>query len=124
MQSMMTIAHELTHIWQYKNWDAKRIRAKYGEKLELEIYEGMAKWAEIQYAYLLNEATTARLEEYSTMRRDDEYGRGFARYAANYKITHESVITGATPFMNTEEPLSMEFCGDTMMEGNDRSEDE
>ena len=124
MQSMMTIAHELTHIWQYKNWDAKQIRAKYGEKLELEIYEGMAKWAEIQYAYLLNEATTARLEEYSTMRRDDEYGRGFARYAANYKITHESVITGATPFMNTEEPLSMEFCGDTMMEGNDRSEDE
>lgn len=129
MQSMLTIAHELTHIWQYVNWDSKQIKKKYGEKLELEIYEGMAKWSEIQYAYLINEPIVAKREEIITTHRDDEYGRGFLRYAANYRITEGSVLTGATPFINVEEPLALEFCGEILSsaipaEGKEREDED
>ncbi|MGN0114102.1 MAG: hypothetical protein ACI396_02120, partial [Acutalibacteraceae bacterium] len=112
MASMLTMAHELTHIWQYINWNDKAIRKKYGKKLRLEIYEGMAKWVEIQYAYLINEPATAKREEIITSYRDDEYGHGFLRYRANYPFSLGTVITKPTPFMNVETPLDPEFCGE------------
>ena len=111
MASMLTMAHELTHIWQYINWKDKAIRKKYGKNLRLEIYEGMAKWVEIQYAYLINEPATAKREEIITSYRDDEYGRGFLRYRANYPFSLGTVITKATPFMNVDTPLDPEYCG-------------
>ena len=79
--------------------------------MRLEIYEGMAKWVEIQYAYLINEPATAKREEIITSYRDDEYGRGFLRYRANYPFSLGTVITKPTPFMNVETPLDPEFCG-------------
>lgn len=112
MASMLTMAHELTHIWQYINWNDKAIRKKYGKQMRLEIYEGMAKWVEIQYAYLINEPATAKREEIITSYRDDEYGHGFLRYHANYPFSLGTVITKPTPFMNLEEPLAMEYCGE------------
>lgn len=111
MASMLTMAHELTHIWQYINWNDKAIRKKYGKKMRLEIYEGMAKWVEIQYAYLINEPATAKREEIITSYRDDEYGHGFLRYRANYPFSLGTVITKMTPFMNVDTPLDPEFCG-------------
>ncbi len=110
MQSMLTIAHELTHIWQYLNWDDKKIKRKYGKNMRLEIYEGMAKWVEIQYAYLINEQAVAKREEIITSYRDDEYGRGFIRYRANYPFSTGTIITRPTPFMNVETPLDPQFC--------------
>ena len=111
MASMLTIAHELTHIWQYLNWNDKYIKKKYGKGMRLEIYEGMAKWVEIQYAYLINEATVAKREEIITSYRDDEYGHGFLRYHANYPFSTGTVITRPTPFENIEEPLDPQYCG-------------
>lgn len=111
MASMLTMAHELTHIWQYINWNDKAICRKYGKNMRLEIYEGMAKWVEIQYAYLINEPATAKREEIMTAHRDDEYGHGFLRYRANYPFSQGTVITKATPFMNVETPLQMDYCG-------------
>ncbi len=111
MSSMLTIAHELTHIWQYINWNDKEIVKKYGKNMRLEVYEGMAKWAEIQYAYLINEPSTAKREEIITTYRNDEYGRGFLRYRANYPFSLGTVITKATPFMNVETPLDEQYCG-------------
>ncbi len=111
MASMLTMAHELTHIWQYINWNDRAIRKKYGRKMRLEIYEGMAKWVEIQYAYLINEPATAKREEIITSYRDDEYGHGFLRYRANYPFSLGTVITKMTPFMNVDTPLDPEFCG-------------
>ncbi len=111
MASMLTMAHELTHIWQYINWNDKAISKKYGKNMRLEIYEGMAKWVEIQYAYLINEPATAKREEIITAYRNDEYGHGFLRYRANYPFSLGTVITKATPFMNVETPLDPEFCG-------------
>lgn len=112
MASMLTMAHELTHIWQYINWNDKAIRKKYGKKLWLEVYEGMAKWTEIQYAYLINEPATAKREEIITSMRDDEYGHGFLRYKANYPFSTGTVITKKTPFIDIETPLDEEFCGE------------
>ncbi len=112
MASMLTMAHELTHIWQYINWNDKRIRKKYGKKMRLEIYEGMAKWVEIQYAYLINEPAVAKREEIITSYRDDEYGHGFLRYRANYPFSLGTVITKPTPFLDKEEPLKPDYCGE------------
>ena len=111
MASMLTMAHELTHIWQYINWNDKEIRKKYGKELRLQIYEGMAKWVEIQYAYLINEPARAKREEIITSYRQDEYGFGFLRYLAQYPFSLGTVITKPTPFMNIETPLDMEYCG-------------
>lgn len=111
MASMLTMAHELTHIWQYLHWDDKAIRKKYGNELRLEIYEGMAKWVEVQYAYLINEPATAKREEIITAHRDDAYGRGFLRYMANYPFSTGTVITRDTPFMDPSTPLAPEYCG-------------
>ena len=112
IRTILTIAHELTHIWQYQNWNRKKIRSMYGKALELEIYEGMAKWAEIQYAYLINEIPIAKREEINTAYRNDEYGRGFLRFRMNYPLTIGTVITGKTPFMNPDCPLALLYCGD------------
>ena len=101
----MTIVHELTHIWQYLNWNASGIRQRYGASMELEVYEGMAKWAEIQYAYLIGEPAVAKREEIITRVRNDEYGRGFKQYEAKYPLSYGTYLQGATPFENKSEPL-------------------
>ena len=98
----MTMVHELTHIWQYLNWDTKKIRKEYGKEGELEVYEGMAKWSEIQYAYLIGEFSTAKREEVYTRSRNDEYGRGFLRFAAEYPLSEKTVLHGNTPFDTTD----------------------
>lgn len=118
--TMLTIAHELTHIWQYINWDDKAITKKYGKKLRLQIYEGMAKWVEIQYAYLINEPVIAKREEIITTSRDDEYCRGFLRYRANYPLSLGTVITKRTPFLGGDTPLDAEYCAEFVADVNDK----
>ena len=105
LASAMTIAHELTHVWQYVNWDAKAIRQMYGKEQELEVYEGMAKWTEIQYAYLIGEPETAKREEISARARQDAYGTGFCKYAAKYPLSVETHLDGSTPFEDVTTPL-------------------
>lgn len=92
-----TIAHELTHIWQYLNWNDKELIKLYGKENMLEVYEGMAKWAEIQYLMLLNETAYAKRQEITTRLRDDEYGRGFILYAEKYPLTCGTSVA-RTPF--------------------------
>ena len=105
LQATMTMVHELTHIWQYLNWDAAQIKKLYGAAQELQIYEGMAKWSEIQYAYLINEPATAKREEIITRARQDEYGFGFLKYAAIYPLSVETHLNASTPFDNKQKPL-------------------
>lgn len=104
LQSTMTMVHEMTHIWQYLNWNAKQISKTYGDK-ELEVYEGMAKWVEIQYAYLLGETATAKREELITRNRNDPYGMGFVKYAEKYPLAIGKDSAGELPFSNKEQPL-------------------
>ncbi|MBQ4560859.1 MAG: hypothetical protein IJA55_00835 [Clostridia bacterium] len=92
-----TIAHELTHIWQYTNWNDAALSRLYGRKNMLEVYEGMAKWAEIQYLMLMNEKSYAKRQEITTRMRDDEYGRGFIIYTEKYPLCDDSKVK-RTPF--------------------------
>ena len=99
-----TLVHELTHIWQYTAWNEKELMARYGGDLMPAVYEGMAKWVEIQYMLLIGEQAHARREELITRARDDEYGRGFLYYITRYPLsTTQSTLR--TPFEHIHEPL-------------------
>lgn len=89
LAAMATLAHELTHIWQYQNWDEKAVISAYGAENRLEVYEGMAKWVEIQYLLYLNEIAYGKREQIRTMLRKDEYGRGFIQYLKKYSLSYE-----------------------------------
>lgn len=103
--AIMTIAHELTHIWQYLNWDRSYIIKKYGKNRRKDVYEGMAVWVEIQYAMLINEKMAAKRTEIVSLRRQDEYGRGFRQYHERYPFSEGSYINKPTPFQYKNNPL-------------------
>lgn len=100
-----TFAHELTHIWQYTHWDANKNLPKCHKSKRLLIYEGMAKWAEIQYLYLIGETAVAKREEYITRNRQDEYGIGFCIYEDQYPLSREAMFCENTPFTPDRYPL-------------------
>lgn len=105
LRALMTLVHEMTHIWQYRNWDETEIIRQYGQEQRLEVYEGMARWSEIQYAYLIGETATAKREEICTRFQNDEYGRGFLKYVSRYPISEGTQLEGATPFEDKKIPL-------------------
>lgn len=100
-----TFAHELTHIWQYTHWDNKKKFKKCPKSKRLLVYEGMAKWAEIQYLYLIGETNVAKREERITRNRQDEYGIGFCLYEERYPLTREAMTCEDTPFIPDRYPL-------------------
>jgi len=104
LQSTMTMVHEMIHIWQYTNWDMEQIKNTYGQE-ELEIYEGMAKWVEIQYTYLIGEIAAAKRAELLTLYMDPPYGPGFRKFLEKYPLDMESGNRGATPFDDPKKPL-------------------
>ena len=100
-----TFAHELTHIWQYTHWDDKKGFKKCSKGKRLLVYEGMAKWAEIQYLYLIGETAVAQREEMITRARQDEYGLGFCIYEDRYPLSREAMSCEDTPFTPDGYPL-------------------
>ena len=100
-----TFAHELTHIWQYTHWDNNKNLKKCPKSKRLLIYEGMAKWVEIQYLYLVGETNVARREEYITRNRQDEYGIGFCIYEDRYPLSREAMLCEETPFTPNSYPF-------------------
>lgn len=104
---MSTAAHELTHIWQYSQWDAKAIKRTYG-KYELAVYEGMAKWVEVQFLYLLNETAQAERIMQGELARTDVYGMGLRLYLNEYPLSKGIVLEGDTPFDHGNLPLKFE----------------
>ncbi len=100
-----TFAHELTHIWQYTHWDNKKGFKKCPKSKRLIIYEGMAKWAEIQYLYLVGEINAAAREELITKNRLDEYGVGFNLYEDRYPVIREAMTCEDPPFTPDKYPF-------------------
>lgn len=100
-----TFAHELTHIWQYTHWDNRKNFKTCPKEQRLLIYEGMAKWAEIQYLYLIGETDIAKREEYITRNRQDEYGIGFCLYEDRYPLSREAMSCEETPFTPNKYPF-------------------
>lgn len=102
---LATFAHELTHVWQYIHWDNRKDFKQCPKEKRLLIYEGMAKWAEIQYLYLIGETNVARREEYITRNRPDEYGVGFCLYESQYPLTREAMTCENSPFTPNSYPF-------------------
>ena len=70
-RAALTLIHEWTHIWQYKNLDYKRMNKEYDKYL----VEGHTTWAEIHYAkQKWNEDWEEKLAPET---RRDEYGDGY-----------------------------------------------
>ena len=100
-----TMVHELTHIWQYLNWNDREVIRIYGmnspdctAKARSIVYEGMAVWAAIQYLYLIGETYYASLQEEITKRRGDAYGIGFRLYCEQYPLIKDSSLLKYSPF--------------------------
>lgn len=100
-----TLVHEITHIWQYENWKDHKIVQMYGKENAIAVYEGMAKWVEIQYLYLIGEHMQAKRSELITYERDDVYGKGFRSFYLKYRFSKTAMISGKTPFENRMQPL-------------------
>lgn len=101
-----TTAHELTHIWQYSHWDWAAMQAKYGG-LFLAVCEGMAKWVEIQYLYLMNETAMADRVFENEVARTDVYGYGLKMFLNQYPLSKSIVLQGPTPFADVSEPIDL-----------------
>lgn len=106
-----TVVHELTHIWQFQNWNERELKkiwahlpAKKAAHVRLEVYEGMAVWAEIQYLHMIRESSRARRIERAREREQSEYGRGMIRYRDRYPFAEDGIL-GITPFQAGNEPL-------------------
>ena len=94
-----TMVHEMTHIWQYINWNDSQIKQIYGEGTNRDIvYEGMAMWSAIQYLYMIGETSYAMKQELIAERREDVYGIGFRFFREKYPFVKDSAIITVSPF--------------------------
>lgn len=99
LAAMNTMAHELTHIWQYLNWKDADIVRQYGSQSNrLMVYEGMACWSSIQLMYQLGEFNYAFDQEWITSHRDDVYGKGFNLYCEKYPLMKSIGTLSFSPF--------------------------
>lgn len=100
-----TTVHELTHIWQYLNWNDWQILRIYSQrkpeytKMARDIvYEGMAMWSAIQMLYAMGETYYAQQQEQLATARNDIYGIGFRLYRDRYDLARNGDAPVLTPF--------------------------
>lgn len=100
-----TMVHEMTHIWQYLNWNSKEIEKIYDMKCadcanmaKDIVYEGMAMWASIQYLYQVGETYFAAKQEAIADMREDVYGIGFRLFCERYPLVKDSSLVKYSPF--------------------------
>jgi hypothetical protein len=86
IHTLSTLAHELTHIWQFENLDV--------HVLDLEDLEGFATWVEVHMMTELGETPYAEMLIEQLERRQDEYGRGYRQICERLAGMPE----GTTPF--------------------------
>lgn len=98
LATITTVVHELTHIWQYLNWDPRMVALYYGEENSLIVHEGMATWAQVQYLLSTGERQYAARQQAYAEARDDEYGEGFRLFAGQYPLRSHGIFGHATPF--------------------------
>ena len=100
LASIDTITHELTHIWQYMNWDDRQILSIYGQGTVRDIvYEGMAMWAAVQMLYAIGETEYAEMQERLAEARTDVYGVGFNLYREKYGFAKNGENPSISPFL-------------------------
>jgi hypothetical protein len=98
LAAISTLAHELTHVWQYSHWADKAIIARYGKRNRLAVYEGMATWVQIQYLFCIRESAFAERQEAYALQRTDEYGVGYRWFLERYPIKRDGDVRHGAPF--------------------------
>ena len=100
-----TIVHEMTHIWQFMNWNDNQVSDIFKmnnptctAKASDIVYEGMAMWASIQYLYLMGETYYATVQEELADSRTDIYGIGFRLYKEQYPLIKDASLLKYSPF--------------------------
>jgi hypothetical protein len=101
IDAIANFVHELTHIWQYLNWDFNKIKELYGDEDHKIISEGMAEWTATQFMLLLNhEAYTKhalnRLER--TLLYENVYGWGLKFFVDEYPLVNQAEDLEKSPF--------------------------
>ena len=95
-----TLVHELTHIWQFRNWKDSDVSATFKTEEERSLtYEGMAVWAEVQY--LMSMDQKERAVRYKRNRDMDPsvYGVGMKKFLAAYPVREKPTVEkNKTPF--------------------------
>lgn len=95
-----TLVHELTHIWQYINWEEAEMKKHFQNSDERDLnMEGMAVWTEVQY--LISMGEKERAIRYKRNRDADPsvYGVGMKRFLSKYPIKEVSALKDKkTPF--------------------------
>ena len=105
LATIETISHELTHIWQYLNWNQNDIAARYGANNVDIVYEGMAMWTSVQFMYQIGEISQAAFAELNHEKRTDAYGVGFNLYRDKYPLLKEVGVVSLSPFRMKNRPL-------------------
>ena len=100
-----TTTHEMTHIWQYLNWNDGEILRIYKQRKPIFtkmardiVYEGMAMWSAIQMLYAMGETYYAQQQEQLAAARNDIYGIGFRLYRERYDLSRNGDAPVLTPF--------------------------
>lgn len=136
LAALDTMVHEMTHIWQYINWDMDLVKRIFNmgddrlNKIAVDIvYEGMSVWAAIQYLYQIGETQYAMQMEKVAENRSDVYGWGFRLYREQYPLTKDASLIKLTPYnaFPTLDPTRvMEFILDLIngASQNEKNQDE
>lgn len=101
LAAVSTIAHELTHIWQFSHWENGMVDTRYGEANKLIVAEGMASWVQIQYLLCIKEFEYAARQEGYTAQRTDEYGVGFRLFRDRYPLSRTGMVGRKSPFQGS-----------------------
>jgi len=98
LAAITTMAHELTHIWQYGNWDEGAITKAYGAGNRLAVYEGMATWTQVQYLIFTRDFDYAQRQHAYALMREDEYGVGYRVFLDRYPLSLDGDPGKESPF--------------------------
>ena len=95
-----TLVHELTHIWQFINWDQHDNNPMYQSGRERDdIVEGMAVWTEVQYLMSMGKEEDSIRYRKNRELDKTEYGTGMVKYINKYPISKASSLKKRkTPF--------------------------
>ena len=95
-----TLVHELTHIWQFINWNTKENSPMDQSGRERDdLIEGMAVWAEVQYLMSMGRVEDAVRYRRNREQDKSEYGTGMMKYLAKYPVSKASSLSiKKTPF--------------------------
>lgn len=109
-QALIETVYQLTHIWQYLNWNKKEIKKSYG-KLVNELYDGMALWSTVQYFFMVSDKEMAVKQDILMSGENSERSTGYKRFKTAYLIKNQSILKDS-PFKNATRPLPVDYCGE------------